>query len=169
MFAIIGILAVLGSVIGGFLMEKGNLRVLMQPSELVIIGGAAIGTLLAANPVAVLIKIGQGILRCLSGSPYTKAYYLDGLKMLNDIFQFARKSGMAKLEEDVENPDKSPTFSRYPKFLKDHHLLHFICGEAPRVEIGATAGNCVTHRSVASSLMGGRSRLIEKRNVEKMI
>jgi len=47
--------------------------------------------------------------------------------MLNDIFTFARKSGMAKLEEDVENPERSPTFSRYPKFLKDHHLLHFIC------------------------------------------
>ncbi len=104
MFAIIGILVVFGAVIGGFLMEKGNLAVLMQPSELIIIGGAAIGTMLVANPLPVVIKIFKSILGCIAGSPYTKAYYLDSLKMLSDIFQFARKSGMAKLEEDVENP-----------------------------------------------------------------
>jgi len=127
MFAIIGILVVFGAVIGGFLMEKGNLKVLMQPSELIIIGGAAIGTLLVANPLPVLIKIVKAVIGCLAGNPYSKAYYLDSLKMLSDIFQFARKSGMAKLEEDVENPDKSATFSNYPKLLKDHHMLHFIC------------------------------------------
>ena len=127
MFAIIGILVVFGSVIGGFLMEKGKLLVLMQPSELIIIGGAAIGTMLVANPLPVVLKIFKSILGCIGGSPYTKAYYLDSLKMLSDIFQFARKSGMAKLEEDVENPDKSATFSKYPKLLKDHHMLHFVC------------------------------------------
>ena len=127
MFAIIGILLVFGSVIGGFLMEKGKLMVLVQPSELLIIGGAAIGTMLVANPLPVLLKIFKSVLGVLGGSPYTKAYYLESLKMLNDIFQFARKSGMAKLEEDVENPEKSATFSKYPKMLKDHHILHFIC------------------------------------------
>jgi chemotaxis protein MotA len=127
MFAIIGILVVFGSVVGGFLMEKGNLKVLLQPSEIIIIGGAAIGTLLVANPLPVIMKIVKGILSCLAGSPYSKAYYLESLKMLSDIFQFARKSGMAKLEEDVENPDKSATFSKYPKLLKDHHMLHFVC------------------------------------------
>src|SRR5215469_5204243 len=127
MFSIIGILVVFGAVIGGFLLEKGQLAVLMQPNELIIIGGAAIGTLLVANPLPVIIKIFKSILGVLGGSPYTKAYYLDSLKMLNDIFQFARKSGMAKLEEDVENPEKSATFSKYPKLLKDHHLLHFVC------------------------------------------
>jgi chemotaxis protein MotA len=127
MFSIIGIIVVFGAVIGGFLMEKGKLMVLVQPSELVTIGGAAIGTVLVANPLPVIIKIIKSVLGVLGGNPYTKAYYLESLKMLNDIFQFARKSGMAKLEEDVENPEKSPTFSKYPKMLKDHHMLHFIC------------------------------------------
>jgi chemotaxis protein MotA len=127
MFAIIGIVLVFASVIGGFLMEKGKLLVLVQPSELIIIGGAAIGTMLVANPLPVLMKIGKSVLSVMAGNPYTKAYYLESLKMLNDIFQFARKSGMAKLEEDVENPEKSATFSKYPKMLKDHHMLHFIC------------------------------------------
>jgi chemotaxis protein MotA len=127
MFAIIGIIVVFGAVIGGFLLEHGKLMVLMQPNELIIIGGAAIGTILVANPLPVIIKTIKAVLGVLGGSPYTKAYYLESLKMLNDIFQFARKSGMAKLEEDVENPDKSATFSKYPALLKDHHLLHFVC------------------------------------------
>lgn len=127
MFAIIGIVLVFGAVIGGFLMEHGNLKVLMQPNEVVIIGGAAIGTLVVANPLPVLTKIFKAVLGVLGGSPYSKAYYLESLKMLNDIFQFARKSGMAKLEEDVEAPEKSATFSKYPKMLKDHHMIHFVC------------------------------------------
>lgn len=127
MFSIIGILVVFGAVIGGFLLEHGNLKVLVQPNELVIIGGAAIGTILVANPLPVIIKIVKSVLGVMSGNPYSKAYYLESLKMLNDIFQYARKSGMAKLEEDVENPEKSATFSKYPKMLKDHHMLHFVC------------------------------------------
>jgi chemotaxis protein MotA len=127
MFAIIGILIVFGAVIGGFLMEKGSLLVLVQPAELLIIGGAAIGTLLVANPLPLVIKIFTSVLGILSGSKYTKDFYLESLKMLSDIFTFARKSGMAKLEEDVENPEKSPVFSKYPKIIKDHHMLYFVC------------------------------------------
>ena len=127
MFSILGILVVFGAVMGGFLMEKGKLLVLVQPSELVIIGGAAIGTILVANPLPTILKIFGSVFKVLGGNPYGKAYYLESLKMLNDIFQFARKSGMAKLEEDVENPEKSATFSKYPKMLRDHHLLHFVC------------------------------------------
>jgi chemotaxis protein MotA len=74
-----------------------------------------------------IIRIFRSVFKVLGGNPYGKAYYLESLKMLNDIFQFARKSGMVKLEEDVENPEKSATFSKYPKMLKDHHLLHFVC------------------------------------------
>ncbi len=127
MFAIIGMLVVIGAVVGGYLMEHGNLMVLMQPAELLIIGGAAAGTLLIANPMSTVIKIVKGALGVLKGSPYTKASYLDTLKMLNDLFMQARKMGMVKLEEDVEEPEKSPVFSKYPKFLANHHAVHFIC------------------------------------------
>ena len=127
MFSIIGIVVVIGAVIGGYLMEHGNLKVLIQPAELVIIGGAALGTLLIANPLPTVIKIFQGLIGVLKGSPYTKAYYLETLKMLNDLFMTARKNGMVKLEEDVENPDKSQVFSKYPKFLHNHHAVHFVC------------------------------------------
>jgi chemotaxis protein MotA len=127
MFAIIGILVVLGAVAGGYLMEHGKLLVLMQPAELVIIGGAAAGTLLIANPLSTVIAIVKGMLGVLKGSPYTKASYLETLKMLNELFMQARKQGMVRLEEDIEDPSKSQVFSKYPKFLAHHHAVHFIC------------------------------------------
>jgi chemotaxis protein MotA len=127
MFAIIGVVIVLGAVIGGFLMEHGKLAVLIQPAELIIIGGAAAGTLLIANPLPVVMKIVKGALGVLKPSPYNKAFYNETLKMLYDLFNYARKNGMVKLEEDVDKPDKSPVLSKYPKFLKDHHALPFIC------------------------------------------
>jgi chemotaxis protein MotA len=127
MFAIIGIFVVLGAVVGGYLMEHGKLLVLMQPAELVIIGGAAIGTLLIANPLSTVIAIIKGVLGVLKGSPYTKASYVETLKMLNELFMQARKQGMVKLEEDIEDPSKSPVFSKYPAFLANHHAVHFIC------------------------------------------
>ena len=127
MFAIIGIVVVIGAVMGGYLMEHGQLGVLVQPAELVIIGGAALGTLLIANPLPVVIKIFKGLISVLKGSPFNKAQYLETLKMLNDLFMLARKAGMVKLEEDVENPDKSEVFKKYPKFLANHHAVHFVC------------------------------------------
>jgi chemotaxis protein MotA len=86
-----------------------------------------VGTVFIANPLPTLIRIGKGIAEVFGTSPYSKALYLDGLKMLYELFSHARKSGMAKLEEDVDNPTKSPVFSKYPKFLKAHHALHFLC------------------------------------------
>lgn len=127
MFVIVGIVVVLGAVVGGYLMEHGNLKVLLQPAELVIIAGAAAGTLLIANPLPVVIRICKGVLGALSGSKLTAAFYLETLQMLNDIFQFARKNGMAKLEEEIETPEKSEIFAKYPKIAKDHHVIDFLC------------------------------------------
>lgn len=139
MFAIIGIVIVFGSILGGFLMEKGPVSVLLQPAELVIIGGAAIGTLLIANPVGLIVRIFKSILGVIWGSKYTKPVYLDSLKMLSDIFVFARKSGMAKLEEEVENPEKSAVLSKYPKLVKDHHMLFFVCDTLRTAVAGVVA------------------------------
>jgi chemotaxis protein MotA len=127
MFAIIGLVLVFLSIIGGFLMEKGKLLVLMQPSEILIIVGAALGTLVIANPLPLVIRIFKSLLGILSGNRFTKSFYLESLKMLSDIFVFARKNGMAKLEEDIEHPEKSALLSKYPSLVKDHHILHFVC------------------------------------------
>lgn len=127
MFAILGILIVFGAVIGGFLMEKGNLAVLVQPAELVTIGGAALGTLLAANPMHVLKGMVSGITGVLGGAKYPKQRYLDTLKMMFDLFSKARREGLVSIENDIEEVDKSEIFKRYPAFLKDHHVRDFVC------------------------------------------
>jgi chemotaxis protein MotA len=127
MFAIIGIIVVFGAVIGGYLMEHGNLKVLIQPAELLIIGGSAIGTVLIANPVHILKQIAGGIGGVFGGSKFTKQYYLNSLKMLYDLLNKARREGLMALESDVEAPENSPVFSKYPAFIKDHHARDYIC------------------------------------------
>jgi len=127
MLSIIGIVIVFGAIVAGYLMEHGPLLVLMQPAELIIILGAAIGTVIVANPLPTVIRMAKAMLGVMGGSPYTKAFYTENLKMLYELFAMARKAGMAKLEEDVDNPAKSDVFKKYPKFLKSHHALDFVC------------------------------------------
>jgi len=127
MFAIVGFIIVSGAIIGGYLMEHGVLAVLFQPAELVIIVGAALGTVLIANPLPVIVKLLKSILGVLKGSPHNKALYLETLKMFNALFVSARKNGATKLEADVEDPHKSDVFTKFPGFLKDHHAVDFLC------------------------------------------
>src|SRR5438105_4123637 len=140
MFSIIGIVVVFGAIVGGYLMEHGHLAVLMQPAELVIIFGAAIGTVLIANPLPVVIKMVKMILAVFGGNKFSKPFYLENLKMLNEIFSYARKSGMAKLESDVEDPSKSALFSKDKSFIKNHHAVHFVC-DTLRMSISGSVGN----------------------------
>jgi chemotaxis protein MotA len=127
MFAIIGIVIVFGSVLGGYLMEHGNVKVLVQPAELVVIGGAAIGTVLIANPLHILKQIVGGVVGVFGGSKFTKQRYLESLKMMYELLNKARREGLMALEADVEDPGKSPIFSKYPAFLKDHHVRDYFC------------------------------------------
>jgi chemotaxis protein MotA len=127
MIPIVGIVVVIGCIAGGYLMEKGNLMVLMQPAELLIIGGAALGTVLIGNPLYILKSIVGGILQVFKGSRYTASIYLDTLKFLNDFFNTARKNGLTTLEADLEEPDKSALFKRHPNCYKDKEALHFFC------------------------------------------
>jgi len=127
MFSIIGIVVVFGAIVAGYLMEHGNLKVLMQPAELIIILGAAIGTVLVANPLHILTKMGSGLAGVFGGSPFNRQRYLDSLKMMYELFTRARKEGLMSLESDSDAPDQSTVFSKYPLFLKDHQALHFVC------------------------------------------
>ena len=140
MFSIIGIVVVFGAIVGGYLMEHGHLAVLMQPAELVIIFGAAAGTVLIANPLPVVIKMMKMIGGVFGSNKFSKAFYLENLKMLNEVFSYARKSGMAKLESDVEDPAKSALFSKYKGFVKNHHAVHFVC-DTLRMSISGGVGH----------------------------
>jgi chemotaxis protein MotA len=127
MFAIIGIVIVFAAVIGGFLMEKGHIMVLLQPAELLILVGAAIGTLLVANPMHIIKGIVAGLMGVLKGSAFDKARYLSTLKMMYQFLNKVRKEGLLSVEMDVEKPGDSSIFKNYPEFLNDHHAKEFVC------------------------------------------
>jgi chemotaxis protein MotA len=127
MFAIVGILAVFAAVIGGFLMEKGHIAVLLQPAELLIIAGAASGTLLVANPIHILKGVLAGLAGVLKGSSFTKQRYLNALKMMYQFLNKVRKEGLLCVEMDVEKPKESTIFKNFPEFLNDQHAVDFLC------------------------------------------
>ena len=122
MFAIAGILVVFGAVVGGYLLEKGNIHVLLQPAELLIIGGAALGTIFVANPPPVLKGMLAGFKSVFGSSKYDQARYVQILKAMFSVMQKARKKGLTDLETDVEAPSKSELFKSW-----DHHLRDFVC------------------------------------------
>jgi len=127
MFVIIGTLVVIGAIVGGYLLEHGNLLVLLQPAELLIIGGSALGTLLIANPGHIIFSIFRIIPQTLRGERYTKAYFVETLKMLYDFFVYIRRVGPAAAEADVDDPASSSVLSQYPKLLADKHVQQFVC------------------------------------------
>lgn len=127
MFAIIGIVLVFGAILGGFLMEKGHIEVLVQPAELLIIGGAALGTLLVANPLHILKGILAGLKGAMTASKFDQARYLETLKMMYEFLTKVRKEGLLSVEMDVEKPQESALFKKYPNFIHDHHARDFVC------------------------------------------
>ena len=124
---ILGMLFVTGSVIGGYTLSHGHLGILLQPYEFLIIFGAASGAFLASNPGTVVKGVLGSIPTLLKGSKYNKQSYLDLLALMYELFSKARKEGLMALENDIEEPNESEIFKRYPKVLKDHHALDFIC------------------------------------------
>lgn len=124
MFIIIGAIVVLGSVITGYVLEGGHILALYQPLELMIIGGAALGSMLIATPLNV-VKSMIGQVTGLFGTGYGKKDYQDLLVMMFEIFNIARKDGLIGLENHVEHPNESEIFQRYPKFLKNLHAINF--------------------------------------------
>ena len=137
MFIIVGIIVVLGCVIGGFLMINGPLGALIQPSEFVVIGGAAIGATIAANPLKFLLRITAAIPVALKGSPYNKNTYSEVLRMQYDIYVNSKKGGLLSIEEDVNNPMASSIFTKYPSFLANHHAVDFFCDSMKMLVNGA--------------------------------
>jgi chemotaxis protein MotA len=127
MFVIIGMVVVIGSVIGGYVMHHGNLSVLFQPTELLIIGGAAVGGFVIQSPTKVLGLVLKNVPRIFSSKGMTKDEFLEILRVLNTLFTKMRKEGLIAIEGDVENPSESALFKQYPSILNNHHALSFIC------------------------------------------
>ena len=126
------------AVFGGFLLERGNPYVLMQPAEVLIVVGAAIGIVLVANPTAVIRKMWRGAAAIFRASAITRQSFLRDLKMLYEVFGFTQRNGVMLLEQDVEDPPKSRIFANYPEFLRDTELRNFVCDSLRMLVIGVT-------------------------------
>jgi len=127
MFAIIGLLLVAGSVIIGFMMEKGNPYILIQPAEFVIIFGAALGAFFIASPPKVITAVVKNVAAIVTSKSPDKAKYLDLLLLLYQLFSKIRKEGLISIESDIEKPDNSPIFNKSKNTLAHGHLTNFIC------------------------------------------
>jgi chemotaxis protein MotA len=124
---IVGFAVVMGCVLGGFVLSGGHILALWHPTELLVIGGAATGAYIIANPGKVIKAVGRSMGVLFKGSKYNKHFYLDSLSLMFDLLNKARKDGLVALEADVDEPENSAVFQKYPKVLANHHAVEFIC------------------------------------------
>lgn len=124
---ILGYIIVCASVLGGYVLSHGDLATLWQPFELLIIGGAALGNFIVANPPHLIKSVGRSVKGVFSGKLHTQDHFMDLLALLYEIFNKARRNGLMAIEEDVEDPEASELFLRYPRITADAKLLDFIC------------------------------------------
>jgi chemotaxis protein MotA len=117
---------ILAAVLGGFILAGGHAASLLQPVELLMIGGAALGAFFVANNPKVVKATFKALPTVLKGSRFTKALYLDLLSLLYDLLAKVRKEGLMSVEADVDNPAESPLFSKYPAIAGDHHAMEFL-------------------------------------------
>jgi chemotaxis protein MotA len=126
MFALIGSVVVLVCVLGGFLMSGGNLLLLWHPSEIIVIIGAALGAFMTSSPLKVVKAAFANAIGLFKKPRYERKDYVDLLKLVYDLLVKSRKEGLLAIEADIEDPNKSPVFSKYPSILADHHMVEFI-------------------------------------------
>ncbi|QRM20534.1 flagellar motor stator protein MotA [Dechloromonas sp. TW-R-39-2] len=125
MFLIIGYVVILAAALGTYAVH-GSLLALWVPLEYVAIIGLTIGYFIASNSIGVIKATVGAVPGILKGSKFTKAYYIDALAMLFEILGKVRKEGLMSIESDIENPDASPIFSKYPGLVHDHHVMEFV-------------------------------------------
>jgi chemotaxis protein MotA len=126
MFVIIGYVIVCASVFGGFAMGGGHLAALLQPLELLMIGGAAGGAFFVGNTMPAVKATFKAIPVCFKGTKYSKNSYMELMALLYELLGKVRKEGLMSIEGDVERPEESPIFAKYPTILHDHHVVEFI-------------------------------------------
>ncbi|MBI5429579.1 MAG: flagellar motor stator protein MotA [Nitrosomonadales bacterium] len=126
MLVIVGYVVVMASVFGGFAMAGGHLGALFQPLELLMIGGGAAGAFFVGNNGKAIKATLKDLPTVLKGSKYNKDSYMELMALLYELLGKVRKEGLMSIEADVESPEESPVFAKYPTILADHHVVEFI-------------------------------------------
>ena len=138
MFAIIGIVVTMVSVIGGYAFNGGHMGVLFQPFEWLIIVGAAVGSMLLGNPKTIILGIAKNLSLVFKGAHHGKEAYVELLSMMYAVFKLAKTKGDLALESHVEKPDESPLFNKFPGFSGDHHTRTFLCDYLRLLTLGTS-------------------------------
>lgn len=126
MLVIIGYIVVCACVFGGFAMAGGHMASLWQPIELLMIGGAAVGAFFVGNTMKSVKATMKALPTVFKGSHYSKDMYMELMALQFDVLSKVRKEGLMSIEGDIENPEASPLFSKYPAVLADHHVIEFM-------------------------------------------
>ena len=136
MIVIFGCIVVIGSVLTGFSMAGGHFHALVHPSEIVTIGGAALGALIVMSPKKVLMDLMHGVIHALKGSPFNKQAYMQLFSVLYDLFRIGRRDGMLAWDTHLSAPEDSPLLQKYPLIHGNHHVRDFLCGALQMVSDG---------------------------------
>jgi chemotaxis protein MotA len=126
LFVLLGYFIVLACVFGGFAYAGGHLASLFQPVELLQIGGAAFGAFFVGNNTKAIKATIAAVPKLFAGSRYTKDLYMELMSLLFDVLSKVRKEGLMSIEGDIDSPNESPLFSKYPMVLEDHHIVEFM-------------------------------------------
>jgi chemotaxis protein MotA len=138
MLFIVGCAIVIVCVIGGYVGNGGEIGVLVQPLEFLIILGAAAGGFVIGNPKPVISATGKSFGKLMKGPRHNKQSYLELLSLLYSLFRLAKSKGDLALESHVEKPSESPMFQKFPKIAEDHHTLDFLCDYLRLLTLGTS-------------------------------
>lgn len=133
---LIGMVVTFGCVLGGFMAMGGHIEVLIQPWEVVIICGAALGIFFVANPMSVVKDSGKAVMDAFKQSVPKEQDFLELLGVLHSLMRELRTKPRNEVEAHIDNPEESAIFQAFPKVLKDHDLTHFICDYCRIIIIG---------------------------------
>lgn len=136
MFAIVGLIVLFGCLLGGYTMHGGKIAALIQISEFIIMGGAALGSIIIGFGFKALGSLVKGIMGLMKPNPYNSKAFLDLLEVMYEVFLAARKEGLVALEKHVEEPEKSEILEKYPTFLSNHHAVDLFADTLKLVAMG---------------------------------
>jgi chemotaxis protein MotA len=144
MVVIIGCVIVIGAILGGFTMAGGHIMALVHPSEIVTIGGAALGAMVVMTPTKVLMDLVKGVLGAIKGSPYNRPAYVELFKTLYELFKMGRRDGLLAWDSHLNEPHESAVFSKYPRIVNNHHVIDFLCGALTSVTDGSASAEQIS-------------------------
>jgi chemotaxis protein MotA len=137
MLAIVGVLVVIVSVLGGFSLAGGHIAALFHISEFIVIGGTALGTIMISTPRSILKELFSKLTGVIKQTPFSKELYLEALKMIFELFQIARRDGLVAIESHIERPEQSEVFKKYSAVASRHHAITFLCDSLRLVLVGS--------------------------------